>query len=147
MWNDGLIAEGRVLVEKALRKGNPSPLQVQAAIAAAHSWAKTAGTTDWAEIERLYCVLERLDPSPVVTLNKVVAVRESRGPSEALELLQPLASKLDGYFHFHGVRGQLFTDLGETSAARREWSRALELARTPAERNHIRQQLAKTPQS
>ncbi|MCH9649339.1 MAG: RNA polymerase sigma factor [Deltaproteobacteria bacterium] len=143
LWQRELMAEGQVLVEKALRKGVPGPFQVQAAIAAVHSWAPQAAATDWDEIDRLYGALESLAPSPVVTLNRAVAVREARGPRAALALVEPLAEHLDGTFHFHGVRGQLWLDLGETDAARREWNRAWELARTPAERLHLKSQLAK----
>lgn len=143
LWQKELVAEGQVLVEKALRKGVPGPFQVQAAIAAVHSWARDAATTDWQEIDRLYSALETLAPSPVVTLNRAVAIRETRGPKAALALVETLAEHLEGTFHFHGVRGQLWMDLGETSAARREWNRAWELARTPAERLHLKSQLAK----
>ncbi|MFS2168472.1 hypothetical protein ACCD09_32600, partial [Variovorax sp. Varisp62] len=78
---------------------------LQAAIAATHAQAAHAGDTDWAEIDRLYAALETLQPSPVVTLNRAVAVHKLHGPQTALALTEPLAGALDGYFHFHGLAG------------------------------------------
>jgi RNA polymerase sigma-70 factor (ECF subfamily) len=140
-WNRALIEEGQVLLEKALRHGAPGPYQVQAAIAALHARATTAAETSWEEIELLYQALERLTPSPVVTLNRAVAVAKLRGPEAALRLIEPLADKLSGYFYFHGLRGALLKQLNRAAAARESLSRALELASTAAEADHIRQQL------
>jgi len=111
---------------------------VQAAIAALHDRAPTAADTDWAEIDRLYAALERLTPSPVVTLNRAVAVAKLRGPAEALALIEPLARKLSGYFHFFGVRGALLADLGRRDEARAAFDRAIALANTAVEAAHIR---------
>ena len=119
LWDDQRIAEGLVLVEKALRRGRPGPFQVQAAIAAVHAQARRAQDTDWVEIDRLYRILERLQPSPVVTL----------------------AEALDTYFHFHGMRGALLADLGYSDEARTALERAIELARTSAEVSHLRRRL------
>jgi len=105
LWNRQLIDEALVLVEKALRHRRPGPYQVQAAIAAVHSRAPRAADTDWQEIDTLYGVLEQLQPSPVVTLNRAVAVSKLRGPAAALEMIEPLGEKLQGYFHFFGARG------------------------------------------
>jgi RNA polymerase sigma-70 factor (ECF subfamily) len=138
LWNRELIAEGLVLVEKALRHWRPGPYQVQAAIAAVHSRAEKAQDTDWAEIERLYSVLERLQPSPVVTLNRAVAVSKVRGPEAALALVEPLAQPLGNYFHFYGVRGALLAQLGRRTEARADFDRAIALARTAQEAAHIR---------
>ncbi len=140
-WDAGAIAEGLVLVEKALRRHQPGPFQIQAAIAAVHSHASRAEDTDWQEIERLYISLERLMPSPVVTLNRAVVVEKTRGAAAALELVEGLREPLDGYFHYHGVHGALLAKLGHETPARAAYQRALTLARTPAERAHIRQQL------
>jgi len=137
-WDRAAIAEGLVLLEKAMRHRRPGPYQVQAAIAALHDRAPTAADTDWAEIDRLYAALERLTPSPVVTLNRAVAVAKLRGPAEALALIEPLARKLSGYFHFFGVRGALLADLGRRDEARAAFDRAIALANTAVEAAHIR---------
>jgi RNA polymerase sigma-70 factor (ECF subfamily) len=141
VWNRAMIDEGCVMLEKAARHGAPGPYQVQAAIAAMHSRAATAAETDWAQIDRLYAVLEQMTPSPVVTLNRAVAVSKLRGAEEALELIAPLEAKLSGYFYFHGVRGALFKQLGRAEAARESLNRAIALASTAAEANHIRREL------
>jgi RNA polymerase sigma-70 factor (ECF subfamily) len=83
-------------------------------------------------------VLETLQPSPVVTLNRAVAVAKLRGPATALAMLEPLAEPLSGYFHFHGVRGALLIEQGRAEDARAAFSRAIALANTPAEAAHIR---------
>ena len=111
---------------------------MQAAIAAVHARAARPQDTDWAEIDRLYAVLETLQPSPVVTLNRAVAVAKVRGPAAALAMIEPLAERLSGYFHFFGVQGALLRELGRADEARVAFDRALALARTPAEAAHIR---------
>ncbi len=138
LWNRELMAEGLALIEKALRHGRPGPYQVQAAIAGVHAHAARPEDTDWAEIDQLYAVLERLQPSPVVSLNRAVAVAKLRGPEAALAMIEPLADKLDGYFHFFGVKGWLLAQLGRSGEARIAFSRAIALAHTPAEAAHIR---------
>jgi RNA polymerase sigma-70 factor (ECF subfamily) len=137
-WDREAIAEGHALVEKALRHRRPGPYQVQAAIAGVHVHAARAEDTDWAEIEQLYAVLERLQPSPVVTLNRAVAVAKLRGPEAGLDMIGPLAAPLAGYFHFHGVKGALLMQLGRAEEARSAFDRAIALAHTPAEAAHIR---------
>jgi RNA polymerase sigma-70 factor (ECF subfamily) len=140
-WNRKLIAEGLALVEKALRHRRPGPYQVQAAIAALHARAPRFADTDWNEIELLYGTLERMQPSPVVTLNRAVAVSMSRGPEAALAMIEPLAQKLSGYFYFHGARGAFLKKLGRADEARTAFDRAIALANTPAEADHIRRQI------
>lgn len=140
-WDQRLIAEGLSLVDKAVRHGRPGPYLVQAAVAALHARARTAAETDWAQIELLYGTLERLQPSPVVTLNRAVAVSKSRGPAEALALVEPLAPKLSSYFYFHGARGSFLLQLGRNDEARVAFDRAIALANTPAEAAHIRSQI------
>ncbi|WP_418131277.1 RNA polymerase sigma factor [Variovorax sp. 375MFSha3.1] len=140
-WNRALIDEGLALVEGALRQRRPGPYQLQAAIAATHAQAPRARDTDWAEIDRLYAALETLQPSPVVTLNRAVAVHKLRGPQVALALTEPLAGALDGYFHFHGLRGALLMELQRPDEARAAFARALGMARTAAEAAHIRAML------
>jgi RNA polymerase sigma-70 factor (ECF subfamily) len=140
-WNPKRIAEGLALIDKAMRHRRPGPYQVQAAVAALHARAKRAQDTDWAQIDLLYANLERLQPSPVVTLNRAVAVTKIRGPAAALEMIEPLGERLSGYFYFHGVKGALLQQLGRPGAARDAFDRAISLARTPAEAAHIRQHL------
>jgi RNA polymerase sigma-70 factor (ECF subfamily) len=141
LWDDTAIAEGLALIDKAIRHRRPGPYQIQAAIAALHARAATPQDTDWAEIDLLYANLERLQPSPVVTLNRAVAVNKLRGPQAALSLIEPLEPKLSAYFYFHGVRGALLQQLGRTSEARESFGRAITLANSPAEAAHIRQHL------
>ena len=140
-WNDKRIAEGLALIDKAMRHRRPGPYQVQAAIAALHARAKRAEDTDWAQIDLLYANLERLQPSPVVTLNRAVAVNKLRGPEAALAMIEPLGSRLASYFYFHGVKGALLQQLDRRAEARKAFDRAIALANTPAEAAHIRQHL------
>jgi len=140
-WRRDLIAEGLALLDKALRHRRPGPYQIQAAIAALHVRAARAEDTDWAEIDLLYATLEQLQPSPVVTLNRAVAVAKVRGASAALKLIEPLAPRLAGYFHFFGVKGALLLQLGRADEARAALGQAMALARTAAEAAHIRSQL------
>jgi RNA polymerase sigma-70 factor, ECF subfamily len=141
LWNRTMIGEGLALIDKAIRHAQPGPYQVQAAIAALHARAATPKETDWPQIELLYATLERLQPSPVVTLNRAVAVSKVQGPAAALTLLEPLAAKLSGYFYFHGVRGALLAELGRVEEARDAYNRAIALANTMPEAAHIRRQL------
>jgi RNA polymerase sigma-70 factor, ECF subfamily len=140
-WKRPLIQEGLALIDKAMRSRKPGPYQIQAAIAGLHAQAAKAEETDWAQIEALYQALEGHTPSPVVTLNRSVAVSKTKGPEAALELIAPLADRLDGYFYFHGVRGSYLKELGRTREAREAFNRAIALANTPAEAAHIRQHL------
>ncbi len=140
-WNRKLIAEGLALIDKAVRHRRPGPYQVQAAIAALHSRAARFEDTDWAGIDQLYGTLERMQPSPIVTLNRAVAVARTHGPAEALAMIEPLAAALDGYFYFHGARGTFLLQLSRTEEARVALDRAIALATTPAQAAHIRQKL------
>jgi RNA polymerase sigma-70 factor, ECF subfamily len=138
LWDRALIDEGLALVDKARRHGRPGPYQVQAALAAVHATAARPEDTDWAAIDRLYAVLEALQPSPVVTLNRAVAVAKVQGAAAALAMIEPLADRLSGYFHFFGVKGALLLELGRAEEARVAFDRAIALAHTPAEATHIR---------
>ena len=138
LWNRELIAEGLALIDKALRHRRPGPYQVQAAIAGVHAHAARAEDTDWSEIDQLYATLERLQPSPVVTLNRAVAVSKVQGPAAALAMIENLAAPLASYFHFYGLRGALLKQLGRTDEARVSFDRAIALANTAAEATHIR---------
>jgi RNA polymerase sigma-70 factor (ECF subfamily) len=141
LWNRQLIDEALVLVEKALRHRAPGTYQVQAAIAAVHSRAKRAAETDWQEIDTLYGVLEQLQPSPVITLNRAVAVSKLHGPAAALAMIEPLGDKLQGYFHFFGAKGAWLHELGRADEARVAFDKAIALAHTPAQAAHIRQHI------
>lgn len=141
LWNGKMIAEGLALVDKAMRHRRPGPYQIQAAIAALHARAPRPDDTDWGEIAGLYQALERHMPSPVITLNRAVAVSKTEGPAAALELVEPLADRLSAYFHFQGVRGWLLLQLDRKAEAREAFDRAIALAHTPAEAAHIRQHL------
>jgi len=140
-WDGKLIAEGLALIDKAIRGQRPGPYQVQAAIAAVHTRAARAEDTDWAGIDGLYAVLERMQPSPVVTLNRAVAVAKVNGPAEALAMIEPLADRLGNYFHFHGARGAFLLQLGRAHEAHTAFDQAIALAGTPAEAAHIRMHL------
>jgi RNA polymerase sigma-70 factor (ECF subfamily) len=141
LWNRDMIAEGLALIEKAMRHRRPGRYQVQAAIAGVHAHAARSEDTDWSEIDQLYATLERLQPSPVVTLNRAVAVSKVQGPAAALAMIEPLAQPLAGYFHFYGVKGGLLMQLGRTDEARVAFDQAIALAHTPAEAAHIRMHL------
>jgi RNA polymerase sigma-70 factor (ECF subfamily) len=137
-WDAAQIAEGTTLVEDALRRsmGAVGPYSVQAAIAALHAEAATAADTDWPQIAALYGVLDRVAPSPVVTLNRAVAVAETCGPEAAMAMLDELgrAGVLNEQHLFHATRGELLRRLGRTEDARAAFERARALARTTAER-------------
>jgi RNA polymerase sigma-70 factor (ECF subfamily) len=138
LWNRELIGEGLALIDKAMRHNAPGPYQVQAAIAALHARAARPADTDWTQIERLYSALERMTPSPVITLNRAVAVSKVEGPEAALALIVPLEEPLGGYFHFFGLKGALLKDLGRHAEARIAFNHAIALANTAAEAAHIR---------
>jgi len=141
LWDNKLISEGLALVDKAMRHNRPGPYQIQAAIDATHCRAATAAETDWAQIDHLYRGLERMQPSPVVTLNRAVAVAKLEGPAAALALIEPLEKALGGYFHYFGARGAFLLQLGRNQEARVAFDRAIALANTPAEAAHIRRHL------
>ncbi|RUV32869.1 MAG: sigma-70 family RNA polymerase sigma factor [Mesorhizobium sp.] len=138
LWSRKMIDEGLALVDKALRHQKPGPYQVQAAIAALHARAAKPEDTDWNEIDLLYSLLEQMQPSPVVTLNRAVAVAKVRGPEAALAMIEPLEQRLSGYFHFFGLKGGLLMQLGRGEEARIAFDRAIALANTAAEAAHIR---------
>jgi RNA polymerase sigma-70 factor (ECF subfamily) len=140
-WDRQMIAEGLALIDKAVRHRRRGPYQVQAAIAAMHARAARAEDTDWSHIDLLYAALEQLQPSPVVTLNRAVAVSKVRGPAAALEMIEPLGKQLSGYFYFFGVKGGLLLQLDRREEARVAFDRAIALAGTAAEAAHIRMHL------
>lgn len=141
LWNQKLIVEGLALIDKAMRHRRSGPYQIQAAVAALHSRAPRPEDTDWQQIDLLYGALELMQPSPVVTLNRAVAVSKVKGAQAALDMIEPLAPKLANYFHFFGVRGAFLMQLGRNDEARVAFDRAIALANTSAEAAHIRMHL------
>ena len=140
-WNQTMISEGLALIDKAMRHRRSGPYQIQAAIAALHARAATSDETDWTQIDLLYGALEVVQPSPVVTLNRAVAVSKARGAAAALEMIEPLAARLSNYFYFFGVRGALLMQLDRNEEARIAFDRAIALAHSSAEAAHIRMQI------
>jgi RNA polymerase sigma-70 factor, ECF subfamily len=144
LWNGELIAEGIALVEKALSSRRFGPYSLQAAISAVHAEAPGAQATDWAQIVALYDVLARLDPSPVIALNRAVAVAMRDGPAVALELIEEILreGELEDYHLAHAARADLCRRLGRNADARASYERALALARQEPERRFLKQRLA-----
>jgi RNA polymerase sigma-70 factor, ECF subfamily len=147
LWDRGLVDEGRALLDKAIRHRTPGPYQIQAAIAALHSGAERYADTDWRQIDLLYAALEQLQPSPVIRLNRAVAVSKVQGPDAALAMIEPLGRALGSYFYYFGVKGALLEQLGRNEEARVAFDRAIALAHTPAEAAHIRMHLDRLAQS
>jgi RNA polymerase sigma-70 factor (ECF subfamily) len=141
LWNSRLLAEGLALIDKAIRHNLPGPYQLQAAIAATHSRAVRAEDTDWAAIDALYAALERMQPSPLVTLNRAVATAKLHGPEAALSMITPLEERLSGYYYYFGARGAFLAQLGRLAEARAAFGRAIALADTPAQAANIRRHL------
>jgi RNA polymerase sigma-70 factor (ECF subfamily) len=143
-WDTDMIAEGGALLERALRRRSPGPYQVQAAIAALHAAAPDEAGTDWRQIAALYAELDRHAPSPVVTLNRAVAVAMAEGPEAGLALLEPLAGAgaLDRAHLMHATRADLLRRLGRHAEAAASYRRALELAGTAPEQAFLRRRLA-----
>jgi RNA polymerase sigma-70 factor (ECF subfamily) len=139
-WDQVQIAEALPLVEEAVRSG-PGPFTLQATIAALHCQAARAEDTDWRQILRLYDLLERVQPSPVVSLNRAVALAMVDGPQAALELIDELAADLDSYHLLHAARADLLRRLGRAADAAKSYSRALELATNASERRFLERRL------
>ena len=140
-WNRGAITTAGLLVEEAAAMGRPGPYQVQAAIAALHSEAATWEQTDWEEIVALYSLLLAFQPSPVVRLNRAIALRHLAGAGPALAEVEAVAPELDSYHLLHATRAELLRDLGRAGEARAEDEAALKLTQNPAERELLRQRL------
>ncbi|GAA5010105.1 sigma-70 family RNA polymerase sigma factor [Actinopolymorpha pittospori] len=135
-WDRDLIAEGHALVRACLRRDQPGPYQIQAAINAVHADAATARDTDWRQVVRLYDQLLALGPSPVVALNRAVAVAEVDGPEAALALVDDL--DLDAYHLFHAIRADLLRRLGRDGEAARAYDAAIDRTDNTAERALLR---------
>ncbi|WUH99629.1 RNA polymerase sigma factor [Spirillospora sp. NBC_00431] len=140
-WDHTAITEGTTLLESALRRREPGPYQVQAAIAACHATARRAAATDWPQIAALYGRLVELTPSPVVRLNRAVAVAMADGPEAGLALVEDLADDLDGYHLLPATRADLLRRLGRTTEARTAYREALTLARTTPDRRYLTHRL------
>lgn len=143
LWDRKQIAEAQGLIERALASKRVGPFVLQAAIAAVHSEAPSVGETDWAQIAALYDVLYRVDPSPVVALNRAVAIGMRDGPEAGLATIEAVLGQggLDDYHLAHAARAELQRRLGLREAARASYRRALELTRQPAERRFLQARL------
>ncbi len=141
LWDREAIGEATEMLGRAAAMNAPGPYQLQAAIAAVHSEARSWSETDWERIVALYDALLRLTDSPVVRLNRAVAVNHVSGPQVALGEVNDLAISLDGYHLFHATRAELLEELGESALARASRLRALELSRNPAERALLERKL------
>jgi len=144
-WNREQIAEALPLVEEALRDG-AGPFALQAAIAALHCQAARAEDTDWPQIVQLYDLLERIDPSPIVSLNRAVAVAMVDGPQAALALIDALAGDLDGYHLLHAARADLLRRIGSSAEAEKSYGRALALVTNESERRFLERRLREVQQ-
>ena len=140
-WNRTMIQEGHAIVRACIRRGRPGPFQLQAAIQAVHCSADSLEATDWAQIVALYDHLVTVMPTPVVALNRAIALAEIEGPDSALALIEPIAPSLDTYHLFHAARGTMLRRLGQREAARAAFERAAHLALTEAERRFLAQQI------
>jgi RNA polymerase sigma-70 factor, ECF subfamily len=139
-WHQPQISEALPLVEEAFQAA-PGPIAVQAAIAALHCRAARAEDTDWPQILRLYDLLERLQPSPIVSLNRAVSVAMVQGPRPALELIDALAGDLDAYHLLHSARADLLRRLGASDEAAKSYQRALALVTNDSERRFLERRL------
>jgi RNA polymerase sigma-70 factor, ECF subfamily len=135
-WDRGLIEEGRAIVRRCLRRNQPGAYQLQAAINAVHADAPTIEQTDWPQIIALYDQLLAVAPTPVVALNRAIAIGEVQGPATALALLDEL--DLDNYYPFHAARADLLRRLGRNSDAAAAYQRAADMAPTDAERDFLK---------
>ncbi|EWT03302.1 RNA polymerase subunit sigma-24 [Intrasporangium oryzae NRRL B-24470] len=136
-WDADLVAEGQALVRKCLRRNAPGPYQIQAAVTAVHADALSTADTDWSQIVALYDQLLALAPSPVVSLNRAVAVAELRGPVDALVLVDELEAELVGFHSFHAVRADLLRRLGRDAEAAAAYASAIALCDNEPERRFL----------
>ena len=143
LWNQDLIAEGKALVERALASRQIGPYAIQAAIAAVHAEAHTPASTDWTQIVALYDVLTEMEPSPVVELNRAVAVAMRDGPAAGLGLIDAIMARgdLNDYYLAHSARAELSRRLGRTEEARVSYQRALSLTQQEPEQRFLRTRL------
>jgi len=144
LWNRGQITEGVSLVQRALSAGQVGPYTIQAAIASVHAQAPTSAATDWAQIVQLYDMLMQSNPSPVVELNRAVAVAMRNNPLAGLELVDAILARGDlGSYHLaHAARADLCRRLGQTAEARSSYQRALDLTQQEPERRFLERRLS-----
>jgi RNA polymerase sigma-70 factor (ECF subfamily) len=140
-WDRDLIAAGQAIVRQCLRRGQPGPYQIQAAINAVHADAACADSTDWAQILQLYDQLLTVSPGPVVALNRAVAVAEVDRPNKALALVDELAGSLDGYYLFHAIRADLLRRMGRKAEAANAYESAIARTANNAERDFLERAL------
>ncbi len=141
LWDRAVIGEGIALLERAGAMRVPGPYQLQAAIAAVHAEARSWAATDWRQIVLLYDALVDMSDSPVVRLNRAVALSKLVGPEVALGEVNDLAMSLSGYHLYHSTRAELLDELGMGVQAREAWRRALDLCQNPAERSLLERKL------
>jgi RNA polymerase sigma-70 factor (ECF subfamily) len=141
-WDRDMILEGSRVLQTAMQKRTPGPYQLQAAIASLHAWAPRAQDTDWSQIADLYRALSRAQPSPVVELNRAVAIAMADGPGAALPLVDTLAGELEGYHLFHAARADLLRRLDRRDEAASAYRRSLELVTNERERAFLLRRLA-----
>jgi RNA polymerase sigma-70 factor (ECF subfamily) len=144
LWNRDYIRDGLALIRRALGSRRFGPYTLQAAIAAVHAEAPNAAATDWAQIVELYGLLARAEPSPVVELNRAVAVAMRDGPAAGLDLIDAILARgdLENYHLAHAARADLCRRLGRTAEARASYERALSLAQQEPERRFLERRLA-----
>ncbi|MFZ0625613.1 MAG: RNA polymerase sigma factor [Acidimicrobiia bacterium] len=140
-WDRTMIDEGQGIVRACIRRGRPGPYQLQAAIQAVHCHAETFEQTDWVQIVELYDHLFSLMPTPVVALNRAIAIAEVRGPEVALSEIEPIRGDLDGYHLMHATRGAFLRRLGRVEEAGAAYRRAADLAPTDADRRFLVSQI------
>jgi RNA polymerase sigma-70 factor (ECF subfamily) len=140
-WDHALVDEGVAVLDAAFDQGRPGPYQLQAAIAACHATARDPAATDWRRIAELYALVAKLNPSPVVELNRAVAVAEVEGPAAGLALVAALGDALPGYHLLPATRADLLRRLGRAAEARTAYEEALALAPTDAERRFLTRRL------
>jgi len=140
-WDRGLIAEGHAIVRACIRRDRPGSFQLQAAIQAVHCQADSFEATDWPQIVALYDHLFSVMPTPVVALNRAIAIGETAGPGAALAMLDAIAPDLNHYHLMHAARGTMLRQLGQRDAAQAAFERAAHLATTDADRWFLAQQI------
>ena len=140
LWDGDLINEGQAIVRACIRRDQPGPYQLQAAIQAVHCDADAFENTDWDQIVVLYDHLFSVMPTPVVALNRAIAIGESDGPGAALEALDVIAKDLDNYHLLHAARGTMQRQLGQSSKAKASFERAADLAPTDPGREFLARQ-------
>jgi RNA polymerase sigma-70 factor, ECF subfamily len=140
-WDRSMIEEGQAIVRACIRRGQPGPYQLQAAIQAVHCDADSFEATEWPQIVALYAQLFSVMPTPVVALNRAIAIAEIEGPVAALTALDAIAPELDNYHLLHAARGTMLRRLGRRDDAKAAFERAANVAATDADRQFLAQQI------